>query len=102
MRKWFLALILIALAVSSAWAQFSVAPEGAVIPNGALMYTVPTGSPILAWGGPEPWPWRLPPTELYPLLYPAVPVPIPPPGGSTSNRIKPPSASENIPLSELR
>lgn len=102
MKKWFLALILIALAASSALAQFSVAPEGAVTPNGALMYTVPTHTPILAWGGHEPWPWRLPPTPLYPLSYPAVPVPVPPPGGSTSNRIKPPSASENIPLSSLQ
>src|SRR5208337_3980434 len=95
MKKLFIALILIALTASHALAQLATAPEGAIISNGALHYTVPSGIPIVAWGGHEPWPSHFPATPLYPLSYPMVPVPIPPPSGSTSDRIKPPDSSQN-------
>ncbi len=95
MKKLFIALILMALTASHALAQLATAPEGAIISNGALHYTVPSGIPIVAWGGHEPWPSHFPATPLYPLSYPMVPVPIPPPSGSTSDRIKPPDSSQN-------
>jgi hypothetical protein len=95
MRKLFVALILAALAASSAEAQLSAAPEGPIIPNGAIHYVVPSGIPIVAWGGYDPWPSQFPATPLYPLSYPMVPVPLPPPSGSTSDRIRPPDASDN-------
>jgi hypothetical protein len=94
MKKLFVALILVALIAPHALAQLATAPEGAIIPNGALHYVVPSGIPILGWGGHEPWPSNFPITSLYPLSYPLVPVPIPPPSGSTSDRIRPPSRSE--------
>ncbi|MGO9568214.1 MAG: hypothetical protein ACLP5H_11800 [Desulfomonilaceae bacterium] len=95
MRKLFIAMILATLAASSAQAQLAVAPEGGIISNGALHYTVPSGIPIVAWGGQAPWPSHFPATPLYPLSYPMVPVPIPPPSGSTSDRIKPPDSSQD-------
>ncbi len=95
MRKLFIAMILATMAASSAHAQLATAPEGAIMPNGALHYTVPSGIPIVAWGGHEPWPSQFPSTPLYPLSYPMVPVPIPPPSGSTSDRIKPPDSSRS-------
>jgi hypothetical protein len=95
MRKLFIAMILATLAASSAQAQLATAPEGAIMPNGALHYVVPSGIPIVAWGGHEPWPSHFPSTPLYPLSYPMVPVPIPPPSGSTSDRIKPPDSSRS-------
>ena len=49
MRKLFIAMILATLAASSAQAQLATAPEGAIIPNGALHYVVPSGIPIVAW-----------------------------------------------------
>ena len=95
MKKLFIALILAILTASSVQAQLSTAPEGAIIPNGGLHYVVPSAIPILAWGGHDPWPSQFPATPLYPLSYPLVPVPIPPPGGSTSDRIRPPGPEEN-------
>jgi len=95
MRKLFIALILGVLAASSASAQLSVAPEGAIIPNGALHYMVPKGVPIVSWGGHEPWVSHYPAMPLHPLSYPMVPVPVPPPSGSTSDRIKPPGSSQD-------
>jgi hypothetical protein len=95
MRKLFIAMMLATLAASSAQAQLATAPEGAIMPNGALHYTVPSGIPIVAWGGHAPWPSYFAATPLYPLSYPMVPVPIPPPSGSTSDRIKPPDSSRS-------
>ena len=95
MNKLFVAMILATLAAGSAFAQLATAPEGAIIPNGALHYTVPSSIPIVAWGGHAPWPSHFPATPLYPLSYPMVPVPIPPPSGSTSDRIKPPDSSQD-------
>jgi hypothetical protein len=95
MRKLFIAMILATLASSAAQAQLATAPEGAIIPNGALHYVVPSSIPIVAWGGHAPWPSQFPATPLYPLSYPMVPVPIPPPSGSTSDRIKPPDSSKS-------
>ena len=95
MRKLFIAMILATLAASSAQAQLATAPEGAIMPNGALHYTVPSGIPIVAWGGHAPWPSHFPATPLYALSYPMVPVPVPPPSGSTSDRIKPPDSSRS-------
>jgi hypothetical protein len=95
MRKLFIAMMLATLASSAAQAQLATAPEGAIIPNGALHYVVPSSIPIVAWGGHEPWPSHFPSTPLYPLSYPMVPVPIPPPSGSTSDRIKPPDSSRS-------
>jgi hypothetical protein len=94
MKKLFVALILVALTAPHALAQLAAAPEGAIIPNGALHYVVPSGIPIVAWGGHVPWPSSFPTTTLYPLSYPLVPVPVPPPTGSTSDRIRPPTPSE--------
>jgi hypothetical protein len=88
MRKLFIAMILATLAASSAQAQLATAPEGAIIPNGALHYVVPSGIPIVAWGGHAPWPSHFPTTPLYALSYPMVPVPMRP-IRSTSDRIKP-------------
>jgi hypothetical protein len=95
MKKLFIALILVVLIAPQALAQLATAPEGAIIPNGALHYVVPSGIPIVALGGHLPYPSNLPSASLFPFSYPMVPVPVPPPSGSTSDRIRPPSASDN-------
>ncbi len=95
MKKLFFSLILIVALVPSAMAQLAVAPEGAVIPNGAFHYVAPGGIPLA--GSPLPADLRFPVTALYPISYPMVPVPMPPPGGSTSDRIRPQNYQEPPP-----
>ncbi|HMK37476.1 MAG TPA: hypothetical protein VK463_20550 [Desulfomonilaceae bacterium] len=89
MRKLFFVLLLCVVAVSSAQAQFAAAPEGAVMPNGAFHYMAPGNVPVIAWGGQLPWNMHFPVAQAYPLSYPYVPVPMPPPSGSTSDSIRP-------------
>jgi hypothetical protein len=80
------------MVTSSVVAQLAVAPEGAVIPNGGFHYVVPGGMPLFAH--PLPHDLRFPVAPLYSMSYPMVPVPIPPPGGSTSDRITPQNYNE--------
>jgi hypothetical protein len=91
-RMLFASIVAILVASSSVMAQLAVAPEGAVIPNGAYHYVVPGNIPLSA--GPLPLDLRFPVAPLYAISYPMVPVPIPPPGGSTSDRIRPQNYNE--------
>jgi hypothetical protein len=89
MKKLFVGLILVAMFAHSVSAQLVATPEGAVVPNGAFHYIVPGNMPAVAWGGSAPWGMRFPVAQAYPLSYPLIPIPMPPPGGSTSDRISP-------------
>ncbi len=89
---WILALV----CVSSVAAQLAIAPEGAVLPDGAFHYVVPVSIPLLPSLRPDYLCY--PVTPLYPITFPKVPVPMPPPEGSTSDRIK--AGEYGRPLSE--
>ncbi len=101
MKKMLFASILLALFASSAvMAQLAVAPEGAVIPNGALHYVVRAACPFAYILCRMICDFLLPRFTRCPT--PWFPVPIPPPGGSTSDRIKPQDYSEPRPVRLLR
>jgi hypothetical protein len=94
-RILFASIVAFLAASSPVMAQLAVAPEGAVIPSGAFHYVVPGGIPLAAH--PLPHDLRFPVAPLYSMSYPMVPVPIPPPGGSTSDRIRPQNYNEPPP-----
>jgi hypothetical protein len=95
MRNFSVALILATMFTSSVFGQLAAAPEGGVFPNGAFHYMIPGGVPVLQWGGALPGGMHFPVSQIYPLSYPMVPVPIPPLTGSTSDRISPMPDSED-------
>jgi hypothetical protein len=96
MKRLLGALLISLLCVSSAVAQLAISPEGAVLPDGTFNYTLPVSIPLLPSYRPEYL--CFPVTPLYPISFPKVPVPIPPPDGSTSDRIR--SGDYGRPLSD--
>jgi len=79
MSRLFLVLVLFFLLCSSAVAQLNVVPGGAILPNGALHYIVPTGvpygHPYLPPGAYQFFGWH-PTAPMSWLSYPYVPVPV--------------------------
>jgi hypothetical protein len=91
-RALIVSIVVIISASSSVMAQLAVAPEGAVLPNGAFHYVVPDNIPLAA--DPLPYDLRFPVAPIYGMSYPMVPIPVPPFGRSTSDRIKPQNYNE--------
>jgi hypothetical protein len=88
MRTFCVALVLIAVAISPATAEFLIAPDGAIAPDGRLTYAVPSGIGFGPVGLTPPMLGPMPPTGLtYPVYYPDLWVPALIPADSLDQRM---------------
>jgi len=88
MRTLCVALVLIAVAISPASAEFLIAPDGAIAPDGRLTYAVPPGTGYGPGGLMPPLLSPVPVTGLtYPVYYPALWVPAVMPVDSIEQRL---------------